>query len=65
MPTPGGGVFAVAAPRLLHRVRLLSGGGREAAPTRGAHAGGGANAAACAWELLAGVVEVGDGARRG
>jgi hypothetical protein len=55
----------VAAPRLLHRVRLRSGGGREAAPTRGAHAGGGANAAAWTWELLAGVVEASGGARRG
>jgi hypothetical protein len=45
----------VAAPRLLHRVRLRSGGGRQGAPTLYAHARGGANAAAPAWELLAGV----------
>jgi hypothetical protein len=55
----------VAAPCLLHRVRLRSGGGRQGAPMLCAHAGGGANAAACAWELLAGVVEAGGGARRG
>jgi hypothetical protein len=63
--TPCSGEFAVVAPRLLHRVRLRSDGGREVAPTLCAHAGGGANAVACAWELLAGVVEAGGGARRG
>jgi hypothetical protein len=47
----------VAAPGLLHRVWLRSGGGRQGAPMLCAHAGGGANAAVCAWELLAGVVE--------
>jgi hypothetical protein len=55
----------VAAPRLLHRVRLRSDGRRQGALTLCAHARGGANAAAPVWELLAGVVEASGGARRG
>jgi hypothetical protein len=45
------GFDLVAGERLLRRCALM--------------AGGGANAAACAWELLAGVVMAGGGARLG